>query len=56
MAEAAASAVSSQQPTIVKEGILYKRGQYITTWRERYSLLKSDGQFLGNTIVKLFGI
>ena len=31
-------------------------GQYITTWRERYFLLKSDGQFLGNTIVKLFGI
>ena len=26
MAEAAAPAVSSQQPTIVKEGILYKRG------------------------------
>uniref|UniRef100_A0A146ZHT7 non-specific serine/threonine protein kinase n=1 Tax=Fundulus heteroclitus TaxID=8078 RepID=A0A146ZHT7_FUNHE len=33
--------------TIVKEGWLQKRGEYIKTWRPRYFILKSDGTFLG---------
>jgi len=38
---------TSSQPIIVKEGLLFKRGEHIKTWRERYFILKSDGQFLG---------
>lgn len=34
-------------PYIVKEGLLFKRGEHIKNWRERYFILKSDGQFLG---------
>uniref|UniRef100_A0A674MIR5 non-specific serine/threonine protein kinase n=1 Tax=Takifugu rubripes TaxID=31033 RepID=A0A674MIR5_TAKRU len=33
--------------TIVKEGWLHKRGEYIKTWRPRYFILKSDGSFIG---------
>uniref|UniRef100_K7EHK0 non-specific serine/threonine protein kinase n=1 Tax=Ornithorhynchus anatinus TaxID=9258 RepID=K7EHK0_ORNAN len=33
--------------TIVKEGWLHKRGEYIKTWRPRYFLLKNDGTFIG---------
>ncbi|XP_040830919.1 RAC-alpha serine/threonine-protein kinase isoform X3 [Ochotona curzoniae] len=33
--------------SIVKEGWLHKRGEYIKTWRPRYFLLKSDGTFIG---------
>ncbi|CAL8392198.1 RAC-alpha serine/threonine-protein kinase [Gadus morhua] len=33
--------------TIVKEGWLHKRGEYIKTWRPRFFLLKSDGTFIG---------
>ncbi|XP_072345943.1 RAC-alpha serine/threonine-protein kinase isoform X2 [Scyliorhinus torazame] len=33
--------------TIVKEGWLHKRGEYIKTWRPRYFLLKTDGTFIG---------
>ncbi|XP_078516409.1 RAC-alpha serine/threonine-protein kinase [Lissotriton helveticus] len=33
--------------TVVKEGWLHKRGEYIKTWRPRYFLLKSDGTFIG---------
>nr|XP_014348563.1 PREDICTED: RAC-beta serine/threonine-protein kinase [Latimeria chalumnae] len=33
--------------TVVKEGWLHKRGEYIKTWRARYFLLKSDGSFIG---------
>jgi len=45
MGDTGASALP--QPPIVKEGLLYKRGEHIRTWRERYFLLKQDGQFLG---------
>ncbi|KAI7793276.1 v-akt murine thymoma viral oncogene homolog 2, like [Triplophysa rosa] len=33
--------------TVVKEGWLHKRGEYIKTWRPRYFILKSDGSFIG---------
>ncbi|MED6271787.1 RAC-beta serine/threonine-protein kinase [Characodon lateralis] len=33
--------------TVVKEGWLFKRGEYIKTWRPRYFILKSDGSFVG---------
>ncbi|XP_023331710.1 RAC-alpha serine/threonine-protein kinase [Eurytemora carolleeae] len=32
---------------VVKEGLLHKRGEHIKNWRQRYFILKSDGQFLG---------
>ncbi|XP_072368866.1 RAC-gamma serine/threonine-protein kinase isoform X5 [Scyliorhinus torazame] len=33
--------------TIVKEGWVQKRGEYIKNWRPRYFLLKADGSFIG---------
>ncbi|MGH0119193.1 UNVERIFIED_CONTAM: hypothetical protein FKN15_013288 [Acipenser sinensis] len=33
--------------TVVREGWLHKRGEYIKTWRPRYFILKSDGSFIG---------
>uniref|UniRef100_A0A8C1QET8 non-specific serine/threonine protein kinase n=1 Tax=Cyprinus carpio TaxID=7962 RepID=A0A8C1QET8_CYPCA len=33
--------------SIVREGWLHKRGEYIKTWRPRYFILKSDGSFIG---------
>eukprot|EP00043_Microstomoeca_roanoka_P030150 m.24917 g.24917 ORF g.24917 m.24917 type:complete len:465 (-) comp9772_c0_seq1:87-1481(-) len=33
--------------SVVKEGWLLKRGEYISTWRPRYFVLRSDGKFLG---------
>uniref|UniRef100_A0A8C0LUD8 non-specific serine/threonine protein kinase n=2 Tax=Canis lupus familiaris TaxID=9615 RepID=A0A8C0LUD8_CANLF len=33
--------------SVIKEGWLHKRGEYIKTWRPRYFLLKSDGSFIG---------
>ncbi|XP_056322577.1 v-akt murine thymoma viral oncogene homolog 2, like isoform X2 [Danio aesculapii] len=33
--------------SVVKEGWLLKRGEYIKTWRPRYFILKSDGSFIG---------
>ncbi|XP_029449827.1 RAC-gamma serine/threonine-protein kinase isoform X2 [Rhinatrema bivittatum] len=33
--------------TIVKEGWVQKRGEYIKNWRPRYFLLKTDGSFIG---------
>jgi len=32
---------------IVKEGWLFKRGEHIKNWRQRYFILKDDGQFIG---------
>jgi len=32
---------------IVKEGLLFKRGEHIKNWRQRYFVLKEDGLFLG---------
>jgi len=32
---------------VVKEGWLYKRGEHIKNWRQRYFILKEDGQFIG---------
>ncbi|KAG5855524.1 hypothetical protein ANANG_G00049940 [Anguilla anguilla] len=33
--------------TIVREGWVQKRGEYIKNWRPRYFLLKTDGSFIG---------
>ncbi|XP_057704423.1 RAC-gamma serine/threonine-protein kinase isoform X2 [Corythoichthys intestinalis] len=33
--------------TIVREGWLQKRGEYIKNWRPRYFLLRTDGSFIG---------
>uniref|UniRef100_A0A3Q1ANB9 non-specific serine/threonine protein kinase n=1 Tax=Amphiprion ocellaris TaxID=80972 RepID=A0A3Q1ANB9_AMPOC len=33
--------------SVVREGWLHKRGEYIKTWRPRYFILKSDGSFIG---------
>ncbi|XP_077585388.1 RAC-gamma serine/threonine-protein kinase isoform X2 [Stigmatopora nigra] len=33
--------------TIVREGWLHKRGEYIKNWRPRYFLLRTDGSFIG---------
>uniref|UniRef100_A0A7N8X8J1 non-specific serine/threonine protein kinase n=1 Tax=Mastacembelus armatus TaxID=205130 RepID=A0A7N8X8J1_9TELE len=33
--------------SVVREGWLHKRGEYIKTWRPRYFILKSDGSFVG---------
>ncbi len=33
--------------TVVKEGWLLKKGEFIASWRPRYFLLKSDGSFRG---------
>uniref|UniRef100_A0A665V368 non-specific serine/threonine protein kinase n=1 Tax=Echeneis naucrates TaxID=173247 RepID=A0A665V368_ECHNA len=33
--------------SVVREGWLQKRGEYIKTWRPRYFILKSDGSFIG---------
>jgi len=35
------------EATTIKEGWLLKRGEYIASWRPRYFILKSDGQFKG---------
>ncbi|CAH1791625.1 unnamed protein product [Owenia fusiformis] len=37
----------SKGDKIVKEGFLYKRGEHIKNWRQRYFILKEDGSFLG---------
>ncbi|KAL3308618.1 RAC-gamma serine/threonine-protein kinase [Cichlidogyrus casuarinus] len=34
-------------PTVVKEGWLQKRGEYIQNWRDRYFVLREDGTFHG---------
>uniref|UniRef100_A0A7N8Y662 non-specific serine/threonine protein kinase n=1 Tax=Mastacembelus armatus TaxID=205130 RepID=A0A7N8Y662_9TELE len=33
--------------SVVREGWLHKRGEYIKTWRPRYFILKTDGSFIG---------
>jgi hypothetical protein len=33
-----------QGSMVVKEGRLFKRGEHIKNWRERYFILKEDGQ------------
>lgn len=35
------------EPTVVKQGWLLKRGEYIKNWRPRWFQLKSDGTFRG---------
>jgi len=37
----------SENNSIVKEGLLFKRGEHIKNWRQRFFILKDDGQFLG---------
>jgi len=46
MAETSATG-SGQINNIVKEGWLFKRGEHIKNWRQRYFILKEDGQFIG---------
>lgn len=41
------SKASSSSVHIVKEGWLYKRGEHIKTWRQRYFILRSDGTLVG---------
>merc|ERR1719283_135559 len=45
----ASEATSAGTPgnAVVKEGKLFKRGEHIKNWRERYFILKEDGQFIG---------
>ena len=50
MAEAGVAATGSGGGgvnAVVKEGKLFKRGEHIKNWRERYFILKEDGQFIG---------
>merc|ERR1719210_3162046 len=47
MAEASSSSGSAPVNNIVKEGWLFKRGEHIKNWRQRYFILKEDGQFIG---------
>ena len=37
----------AEEATIVKQGWLLKRGEYIKNWRNRWFQLKSDGSFRG---------
>ncbi|CAB3362888.1 Hypothetical predicted protein [Cloeon dipterum] len=37
----------SASPKIVKEGLLWKRGEHIKNWRSRYFLLFEDGSLVG---------
>jgi len=46
-AASTASASTSLTNNIVKEGWLFKRGEHIKNWRQRYFILKEDGQFIG---------
>jgi hypothetical protein len=39
--------VMAEEATIVKQGWLLKRGEYIKNWRNRWFQLKSDGSFRG---------
>uniref|UniRef100_H9G6X3 non-specific serine/threonine protein kinase n=2 Tax=Anolis carolinensis TaxID=28377 RepID=H9G6X3_ANOCA len=39
--------INMNEVSVIKEGWLHKRGEYIKTWRPRYFLLKSDGSFIG---------
>jgi len=41
------SSGQGSQPHIIKEGWLFKRGEHIKNWRQRYFILKEDGQFIG---------
>lgn len=41
------NAATMNEVSVIKEGWLHKRGEYIKTWRPRYFLLKSDGSFIG---------
>merc|ERR1719327_1399832 len=47
MADQNTSAPSAPSSNIVKEGWLFKRGEHIKNWRQRYFILKEDGQFIG---------
>ena len=44
---AAAGGGGGANAAVVKEGKLFKRGEHIKNWRERYFILKEDGQFIG---------
>ena len=39
-----------EEEDICKQGWLHKRGEHIKTWRPRYFILKSNGNFLGYNI------
>lgn len=39
--------VPSPNEDIVREGWIFKRGEYIKTWRRRYFVLRKDGTLLG---------
>lgn len=38
---------SSGGAQIVKEGLLFKRGEHIKNWRSRYFILRDDGTLMG---------
>jgi len=37
----------STQGNIVKQGLLYKRGEHIKNWRSRFFILRDDGTLMG---------
>jgi hypothetical protein len=41
------SVSSPNNEDIVKEGWIFKKGEYIKTWRRRYFVLRKDGTLLG---------
>ena len=43
----AASIAEDRFPNVIKQGYLKKRGEHIPNWRQRYFILKDNGEFIG---------